>query len=141
MRLIGFAALLAAAMATGAAASGVVAERVERMKEMSNATKALGAMKLGLLGYAPDTVRRAAQTVAAAARAARADFPAGSGGGETEALPLIWEERARFDALFDDLAAAAERLAAAAEAEDAAFPLIDEVGAGCKACHQRYRKP
>ena len=68
-------------------------------------------------------------------------FQEGSNVGESEALPLIWEEPDAFDeAVAKAQEATAAFLAAAEsgdmEAVDAAFR---EVGMSCRGCHDRYR--
>lgn len=132
-------ALAAAAAAANTGASGIVEARIETMKSMSYAAKALGAVKIGVLPFSPDLARRAAADLKAGVRAARDQFPEGGGEGKTEALPVIWSERDRFDALFDDLAAAASRLEAAAEDEAAAMVAADAVAQTCKDCHETFR--
>jgi cytochrome c556 len=68
-------------------------------------------------------------------------FPAGSNVGESEALPLIWEEP---DAFAEAIAKAQETTAAfvaAAESGDkeAIGEAFRNVGISCRGCHDRYR--
>lgn len=135
---------LAAGAAAGAlahsGATGVVKERMDGMEAMSDAAKAIGAVKIGALPFDPDLIRRAAGEISRQARAAHDLFPEGSSTGKSEALPAIWTERARFDALLDDLIAAADRLEAAAADEPAAMAAADEVAEICKDCHEDFRE-
>ena len=139
------AAALAAAAFVGAAlahsgATGVVKSRMEGMKEMSHAAKALGALRAGAIPYSPDVVRRAAAALSRHGEEAKTLFPEGSLFGPSEALPAIWTDRAGFDRILDDLIAAAKRLDAAAD-DEAAYPdAATAVAETCKSCHSKYRK-
>jgi len=72
-------------------------------------------------------------------------FPRGTGEGETsassQALPLIWRDRANFDRAAAFYAAATERLAALAAANDTPgfTKQLEEVNQACGACHARYK--
>ncbi|HEY0413774.1 MAG TPA: cytochrome c [Allosphingosinicella sp.] len=68
-------------------------------------------------------------------------FPAGTALPESKAKPAIWTARADFEAKAAAYAAAAGKLAAAAQAGDkAAFAAaFRETGGACKACHDAYR--
>jgi cytochrome c556 len=69
-------------------------------------------------------------------------FPEGSDFGETEALPAIWDDRAKFEE-----AAEAAKTATSAFAEAVAGGDMEtiaaahrEVGKSCKGCHESFRK-
>ena len=72
-------------------------------------------------------------------------FPAGTGVGETsastQALPMIWKDRANFDRAAAFYAAATARLAVLAAANDTAgfTQQLEEVNQACGACHARYK--
>jgi cytochrome c556 len=72
-------------------------------------------------------------------------FPSGTGQGETsatsQALPLIWRDRANFDAAAANYAAATARLAALAAANDTAgfTTQLEEVNQTCGLCHARFK--
>ena len=72
-------------------------------------------------------------------------FPAGTGVGETaietQALPLIWRDRANFDRAAAYYADVTARLATLAKANDIAgfTKQLDEVNQACAACHARYK--
>lgn len=72
-----------------------------------------------------------------------ARFPAGSGTGETRALPAIWTDRAGFETANSNMVAQLRSLQAAASAGDqAAFAAaFQQTGATCGACHRPYRGP
>jgi cytochrome c556 len=69
-------------------------------------------------------------------------FPAGSGVGDTEALPLIWEEQEQFGKLVAALDKSTADLRDAVVAGDKAATgkALKAVGEACKSCHDRYRK-
>jgi len=72
-------------------------------------------------------------------------FPLGTGQGETsafsQALPLIWRDRANFDTAAANYAAATARLAtlAAANDTDGFTKQLDEVNQACVLCHARFK--
>lgn len=142
--LVSVGAVLIAAPGDRAAAhdgaTGVVKTRMDGMKTMSDAAKALGAIKAGAIPYTPRTIRRAAEMLRREAMAAQHLFPEGSGGGVSEALPAIWSDRAVFDRILSDLVDAAARMDAAAETEADAMAAAADAAATCKACHADYRK-
>ena len=71
-------------------------------------------------------------------------FPPGSETGhDTKAKPSIWTDKAGFDKFAADMAAAAERLAQAAESGDKAAFASDfqALGKACGGCHKAYAYP
>lgn len=68
-------------------------------------------------------------------------FPAGSNVGETEALPVIWEDTEGFAAAIAKTVAATEAFVAAAESGDAEAigAAFRDVGMSCRGCHDNYR--
>jgi len=69
-------------------------------------------------------------------------FPAGSGTGDTDALPLIWQEPEKFGQLVkaSEKSTAELRAAVAAGDKAATMKAFKAVGESCKGCHDRYRK-
>jgi len=61
-------------------------------------------------------------------------------GGDTAALPAIWENKADFDAKFSKFAAESKAAAAATTNLDTFKAQITEVRKNCGGCHQLYRK-
>ncbi|MEM7546091.1 MAG: cytochrome c [Pseudomonadota bacterium] len=121
-------------------ATGVVKQRMDGMKDMSNATKALGAIKAGAIPYSPEVIRRAAGQFINKGRAQFDLYPEGSDGGMSDALDTVWSDRVRFEALLTDLIRAGERLDAVAAEEAAALSAADDVAKTCKACHADFRR-
>ena len=74
-----------------------------------------------------------------------ANFPAlfaeGSIVGDSKALPIIWEEKEAFDAMFAQAVEASQAAKAAAGAGDAAAmgAALQSIGPLCGMCHQKYR--
>jgi cytochrome c556 len=68
-------------------------------------------------------------------------YPEGSIVGDSRALPIIWEEKEAFEALFMQAREAAVAMKAAAESGDAAgFGAgAQTIGGLCGQCHGRYR--
>jgi cytochrome c556 len=69
-------------------------------------------------------------------------FPDGTGTGDTDALPLIWQEREKFGQLVtaSEKSTAELRNAASAGDKAAIMKAFKAVGESCKGCHDRYRK-
>lgn len=69
-------------------------------------------------------------------------FPAGTGTGDTDALPLIWQEQEKFGQLVraSEKSTAELRAAVAAGDKAATMKAFKAVGESCKGCHDRYRK-
>ncbi|MCA3359930.1 MAG: cytochrome c [Roseomonas sp.] len=70
-----------------------------------------------------------------------ARFPAGSGAGDTRALPAIWSDRAGFESANANMLSQLRGLQAAAGSGDqAAFAgAFQQTAASCDACHRAYR--
>ena len=82
-----------------------------------------------------------ARGLAAGAMEMERIFQEGSNVGESEALPLIWEEPERVREASRESAATAAALAEAAATGDRAAigKTFAEAGASCKGCHERYK--
>ncbi|MCC0011538.1 MAG: cytochrome c [Hyphomicrobiaceae bacterium] len=146
MRTFTVAALFAAsilALAPVASAQNleVIKERKSLLKEMGKATKAPGDMLKGATPFDLAAVKAALAKYQENAPKIAKLFPDDSKtGGETEALPALWENK-------DDVTKRFEKLAADAKAAEASitdeFTFMDEfpkVVGNCGACHKKYRK-
>lgn len=82
-----------------------------------------------------------AQGLAAGAKELSRVFPKGSDVGETEALPIIWEEPEAFAAAAAKAEEATAAFLAAAQSGDqeAISAAFRNVGMSCRGCHDRYR--
>ena len=122
-------------------ATGIVKHRMEMMKEMAKAMKALAPMVKGEAAWDVALARTAAATIAGHADKMPETFPAGSDGHPSEAKKTIWSDWDRFAASADALRRQAAGLeAAAAEGAQAARPLFAKIANECKACHQDFRE-
>jgi cytochrome c556 len=68
-------------------------------------------------------------------------FPEGSNVGESEALPVIWEEPEEFAAAIEKVKQASAAFVEAAESGDAERigGAFRELGGACRGCHDRFR--
>lgn len=119
----------------------VIKERKALLKEMGNAAKTPGAMMKQEAPFDPVPVKAALKAFESHAPKIAALFPDNSKtGGETEALPAIWQNKADFTERFEKLAAAAK--AAQSKIVDE-FTFQDEwpkVVGNCGGCHKQYRE-
>lgn len=143
-------ALFAAVIGLSVASAGgfalaqadVIKARQEGMKAQGAAMAAIKKVIDGN-GPAADAVAPA-RTIAATSEKVPSLFPAGSDkGAETWAKPEIWANKADFDKLAMNAKAAAEKLAASAQAGnmDAVKADFAALGGTCGACHRPYRTP
>ncbi|RTM00039.1 cytochrome c [Ancylobacter aquaticus] len=139
-------AALAAGIITAIAATAVTAqadvikERQALLKQFGDATKPIGGMLRGSVPFDLAQVQAALDLYVKDAKVLPTLFPAGSGTGDTEALPAIWTNKADFDARFAKLGtdAAAARAAITDEASfKASFPGVVR---NCGGCHDTYRQ-
>lgn len=135
---------LAAAAQTGTPAAGLTPEQIVAARQSAYALSAgsFVAMKAAAEGGA-DThmLVLPARTLARWARTLPTMFPEGTNLPSSKALPMVWSDRAGFEARAAAYAAAAQSLAEAAQGGDRAVFLQrwGEVRAACGACHDAYR--
>jgi cytochrome c556 len=144
-------ALAAAALMLTAPAIALDAEQAEKAAETRQAVlkvvgwniTPLGAMARDLIPWDGALFARNAQRVAWTITMIPDAFRADTRGHqlETEALPAIWEDFARFEELAGNARRSAERLAeiAAAGDERAARAALSALTDDCRACHDRFR--
>jgi cytochrome c556 len=121
----------------------VIETRQAGFKKMGAAMKAIVEQ---LKSDAPDNARMAAaaQVISSGAETQLRWFPAGSGaeaGVETDALPHIWKDRAKFDSIANQLIPAAKTLATAMSGNDLAAirAQVKIVADTCATCHRSFR--
>jgi cytochrome c556 len=136
-----------AVMALGATAVvaqnlSIIKERQEHYKAMGKAVKEPGAMFRGEADFDLAKVQAALKVIQEKAAILPKLFPDDSKtGGDTEALPIIWDEKADFEARFPKLAESA-KAAEAKITDEATFPdAWKEVMGNCGGCHKKFRKP
>ncbi len=108
--------LVAATALAHAGATGIVKERMDGMSAMADVMKRLSPMMQGSAEYDVTAVRDGAAIIAAhSGEGLTSRFPAGTGGGHSEAREEIWTEWRDFEAFAIQMERLAEALGAAAE--------------------------
>ena len=134
--------LAIAVLATGAAIAqnDPIAQRKAILKDIGDATKPIAAMLKGEAAYDNAVVQKSLATIAGGSQKLPALFPDNSKtGGDTAALPKIWDEKAKFDDLFVKLTAAASAAQGSIKDEASFKTNIRSVLGSCKSCHDDYR--
>ena len=141
--LVGAVLIAGAGVAAGMTGAEAAKARIDHMKGMGAAMKAVGEQ---LKSGAPDpaVIKAQAVKIDMGAKALDTWFPAGSGKdayAKSKALPVVWSDQAGFETKAKALAAAAAKLDAVAQAGDVAAigPATHEVGAACKSCHEKFK--
>jgi cytochrome c556 len=138
LRITALAGLLATGLA-GAALADALSDRQAILKGWGDDTRPVVGM---LKGEAPFDIAKVKAALAGYAKGAgelKGLFPDNSRTGKTEASPRIWDEKARFEAIFDKLALDATA-ASAAITDEASFKAnYGKVLGNCKACHDDFR--
>jgi cytochrome c556 len=122
------------------AQSDPIAARKALMKENSAQSRIAREMIQGKRPFDLAAAKKVLATFEASASKAKSLFPANSKtGGETAALPAIWEKKADFEAKLAKLGSDAK--AAEAKVKDlASFKTeMATVGKNCGGCHKEYR--
>ena len=120
----------------------VIKERKANFKAMGDAVKPTGAMLKGEAEFDIAAVKNAIKVIQEKAPLQAKLFPDDSKEGEkTEALPVIWENKADFEERFVKLAEAAKTAEAAITDADTFQAEWPKVTGNCGNCHKKYRKP
>jgi cytochrome c556 len=138
-------AIAAATSATATLAATAPADAIKYRKAVMSAMAAhIGAFSLINFGRVdhPEYLKSHANALADLGAEGKVLFPAGTDTGDTDALPLIWQEQAEFDKLVAGLAKSTAELRDAVNAGDKAATMkaFKAVGESCKGCHDRFRK-
>ena len=123
------------------AQSDSIAQRKAVMKAVGGATRDPGQMLRGQQAFDLAKVKAALETYADAAAKMPALYPAGSeAGGETQAAPSIWQNKADFDKRFAQFGTDA-KTALALITDEASFKAnFPTVMKNCGGCHETYRQ-
>lgn len=142
IRLTGLAALACCVAGVAIARADIDAIAV-RQAGMSLQGAALGAVKAAVgAGVDVKNFAGAGTAMSLWAKQIPSVFPAGTDKGEdTKALPTIWSDSAGFSKAAAALGTAADKLTAAAKAndKDAFAAAFKEVADACGGCHKTYR--
>ena len=122
------------------AQTDAIAQRKAVMKSVGGATRDPGQMLRGQQPFDLAKVKAALETYADAATKMPSLYPVGSeAGGETQAAPSIWQNKADFDARFAAFGGDAKTALASISDEatfKTAFPAVLK---NCGGCHETYR--
>jgi cytochrome c556 len=136
-----FAAAVFAFAATALVAqSDPIAARKALMKANGDQNKVATEMLEGKRPFNLDEAKKVLATFADAGEKAPTLFPDDSKGGDTGALPAIWENKTDFQARLAKLAQDSKAAADATKDLDSFKIQITEVRKNCGGCHQTYRK-
>lgn len=117
----------------------------EALMESNGAAAAVaGGMMKNEIPYNPAVAKAVLMTLNATAQAMGDFYPEGSGGGESEASPKIWEDAAGWKAAVDKFKADAHAAEEAAGKDGPADLAAFQTAAGpvlgnCKSCHEGFR--
>jgi len=138
--------VLTASLATALGASAVlaqsaaIAERIKNMEEVIKATRPVGAMMRGETKFDLAPVQAALKTMSAAAKKAPSLFPDDSKtGGDTKALPIIWEKKAEFIGIYDKLAKDSDAALVSIKDEATFKSEWPKVTSACGTCHKTFK--
>ena len=131
---------IVAATSVGAA-DDPIASRQAIMKNVGASMGALGKMSKGALEFDAGTAQFALRVINTASFGAGELFPEGSEtGGETEASPKIWSDRAGFnDEIVKFQTATSAAVASPPESKEDLGAVLGQVGGNCKSCHEGFR--
>ncbi len=133
-------AVLAFGVTAVVAQSDPIAARKAVMKANGDQSKIATDMLEGKQPFNLDAAKKIFATFAEAEKV-RTLFPDSSKtGGDTAALPAIWENKADFDAKLTKFVTEAKAAGAATTNADTFKVQITEVRKNCGGCHQTYRK-
>ncbi|WP_020086714.1 c-type cytochrome [Hyphomicrobium zavarzinii] len=138
-------AVLAVTLGTTIAAAQnttIIKERKEHFKKMGDTAKPANAMFKGEADFDLAAVQAALKVMQEKAAILPTLFPDDAKtGGETEALPVIWEKKADFEARFKKLGESAKAAEAAIMDEITFADTWKSVMGNCSGCHKEFRKP
>lgn len=131
---------MAGGMGGAAQPADPVRQRQDLMKNNQEQLRLLTGMSRGQVPFDANRARAALQTVAQNAERIPALFPPGSQQGKTDALPVIWERKADFDARANKLEQDAKAAQGAITDPASLQPALQRVGQNCTGCHDVYRR-
>ena len=123
-----------------AAQSDPIATRKALMKKNGDEAKIVGAMARGEAPFDLAKAKAAFASFQEAGEKAPALFPDNSKtGGDTAALPKIWEDKADFDAKLAKFAADSKAAGSSVTDFDSFKAAMGNIGKQCGGCHELYR--
>jgi cytochrome c556 len=144
MRKVFLVTAITAFLVTGAhahmGATGVVLERMEAMKSIASAVKAIKSQLTSDNYSSTIVIENAALIEAHSGKAFTKLFPKGSEGAPSEASPLIWKDWAAFEKIADDLKESAGILKGVASDQASLKEPFTNMLKTCGACHKKFRE-
>jgi cytochrome c556 len=135
------AGVLALGVGAAIAQSNVVEQRQGLMKQMGAQTRPLGGMLRGQQPFDLAQAQASLKIIADSAEKAAPLFPESSKNAEkTEALPAIWENKAKFDGIMTKLNQDAQTAIASIKDEASFKTEVPKVLQNCGTCHNEFRK-
>jgi cytochrome c556 len=142
IRYLSVAALVVAGATLAYAQGGPIAERKEAMKAIGGANKTLSDMAKGDVKFEAAKAIASFKTMEDNLVKSKALYPDNSKtGGDTQALPAVWEKKADFMAKMDKAVADAKAAAAATKDEASFKDAHKQMVTNCGGCHRDYRVP
>ena len=137
MRVLSVVAALAVGATAVYAQSAAIGQRKEILKTFGGAMKEPGGIAKGETPFDLAKVQASLKTISEGAPKLGGLFPDDSKtGGETQALPVIWEKKAEFEGLFKKLETDAKAAAVAIKDEATFKAEWPKIGANCGNCHK-----
>ena len=135
------ASLLALGVTAAIAQSNVVEQRQALMKEMGAQTRPIGAMMRGQEPFDLAKVQAGLKVFSENSKKFVTLFPESSKNAEkTEALPTIWENKAKFESIGNKLSQDAQTAMTTIKDEASFKAEMPKVLQNCGACHNEFRK-
>lgn len=140
-RLVLAAAFAALGVTAVVAQSDPIAARKALMKENGNQSRIAREMIEGKQPFNLDAAKKVLVTFGETHDKAKNLWPVTSKtGGDTAALPAVWENKADFDAKLAKFSADAKAASAKVTNLDSFKAQMGDIGKSCGGCHQTYRK-
>ena len=140
LRIAAATAVIAFGVTAVMAQSDPLTTRKALMKGNGDASKLAREMIDGKTPFDLAAAKKIFVTFEDAAAKMPALFPDNSKGGDTAALPAVWDNKADFDAKFAKFGADAKAAEAKVTDLDSFKAAMGDVGKSCGGCHQTYRK-
>jgi cytochrome c556 len=135
------ASLLAIGVTAAIAQSNVVEQRQALMKEMGAQTRPIGAMMRGQEPFDLAKAQAGLKVFAENSKKFVTLFPESSKNAEkTEALPTIWENKAKFESIGSKMSQDAQTAMTAIKDEASFKTEMPKVLQNCGGCHNEFRK-
>jgi cytochrome c556 len=140
-RTVFVASLLALGITAAIAQNDVVEQRQDLMKQMGAQTRSVGGMLRGQEPFDLAKVQASLKVFADNSEKAAPLFPENTKNvGDTEALPAIWENKAKFDGIMTKFNQDAKTALASIKDEATFKAEMPKVMQNCGACHNDFRK-